>query len=103
MLNKIKRRIGIEGEDKDELIFDLIEQSENYVKLFLGVRELNDTRLDSVILGMTVDAWNKLGEEGKASTTYQEQKTEYVKQLLSPYITILDAIKREHRNIIRFF
>lgn len=103
MLNKIKRRINITGEEQDELLLDMIEQNENYVKLYLGVRTIDDSRLDSVIIGMTIDAWNKLGEEGKVSSIYQDYRTDFPRQLISPYIGILDAIKKESQGIIRFF
>lgn len=103
MLNKIKRRINLETNAKDELILDMIEQNENYVKLYLGVKTIDDSRLDSVIIGMTIDAWNKLGEEGTVSSIYQDHRTDFPRQLISPYVGILDAIKKESRGIIRFF
>lgn len=103
MLDKIKRRININDETNDELILDMIEQNENYVKLYLGIKTIDDTRLDSVIIGMTIDAWNKLGEEGKISSIYTDYRNDFPRQIISQYTSILDAIKKEYSNVIRFF
>lgn len=102
MLEKIKRRLQIDDEH-DELILDLISQSEDYIKLYLGVEELTDSRLNSVIMGMTLDAWVKLGEEGKTSSIYQDYRSDFPRQLISPYIAILEAVKKDSLNTIRFF
>lgn len=103
MLSKVKRRINITDDEQDELLLDIIEQNENYVKLYLGVKTIDDTRLDSVILGMTIDTWNKLGEEGKISSIYSDYRNDFPKQIISQYLYILDAIKKESLGLIRFF
>lgn len=103
MLSKVKRRINIADESFDEMLLDIIEQNENYIKLYLGVKTINDTRLDSVILGMTIDTWNKLGEEGKTSSIYSDYRNDFPKQVISQYVDILDSIKKESLGIIRFF
>lgn len=105
MLSKIKRRIQISEEDKtnDELLMDLISQNEDYIKLYLNIEQLEDTRLDSIVMGMTVDAWVKLGEEGKTSSIYSEYRSDFPRQLINPYRDILQAIKDDLQRTIRFF
>lgn len=103
MLTKIKRRIQLVDDSQDELLMDLITQNEDYIKLYLGVSELNDTRLDSVVMGMTIDAWVKLGEEGKISSIYSDYRSDFPRQLINPYKDILQAIKDDLQRTIRFF
>ena len=103
MLSKVKRRINITDDTQDDLLLDIIEQNENYIKLYLGTKVIDDSRLDAVILGMSVDTWNKLGEEGKISSIYSDYWNDFPRQIISQYVHILDAIKKESLGIIRFF
>ena len=103
MLTKIKRRIQLVDDSQDELLMDLITQNEDYIKLYLGVEELEDSRLDSVVMGMTVDAWVKLGEEGKISSIYSDYRSDFPRQLINPYKDILQSIKDDLQRTIRFF
>lgn len=116
MLNKIKRRLGfstsqdtpttlpddipvpamIENSDElDALLEDLIDQSTDYVCLYLGTSEIKDFRLNSVVINMVIDAFNKLGDEGKETTIYSDYRSDYATELIAPYISILDAVKRD--------
>lgn len=92
----------INPNDIDALLEDLIDQSTDYVCLYLGISELNDFRLNSVVLNMTVDAYNKLGDEGKERSIYSDYRSDYATELIAPYISILEAVKRDSQNIIRF-
>ena len=103
MLTKIKRRIQLADDSQDELLMDLITQNEDYIKLYLGVEELEDSRLDSVVMGMTIDAWVKLGEEGKISSIYSDYRSDFPKQLINPYKDILQSIRNDLQRTIRFF
>ncbi len=104
MVDKIKRRLSIEENDssQDNLIIDLIEQNRNYIMLYLGVSELSDPRLDSIIIRMSIEAYNLLGEEGKKSASYADYKIDMQTELISPYRTILKSLKDELSRNIRF-
>lgn len=116
MLNKIKRRLGFStnqdipttlpddipvpsmienNEDLDALLEDLIDQSTDYVCLYLGASEIKDFRLNSVIINMVIDAFNRLGDEGKETAIYSDYRSDYATELIAPYISILDAVKRD--------
>lgn len=104
MLDKVKRRLSLDLDDTthDNLIIDLIEQNRDYILMYLGVSELNDTRIDSIIYRMTVEAFNMLGEEGKKTAIYSDYRMDMQAELISPYRTILKALKDELSRTIRF-
>lgn len=104
MLDKVKRRLSLDLHDpsEDDLIIDLIEQNRDYVMLYLGVSELEDPRVDSIIARMTVEAFNMLGEEGKKTAIYSDYRMDMQTELISPYRTILKALKDELSRNIKF-
>lgn len=108
MLSKIKRRIGIDVEDEksDLLLMDIIEQAENYVCLYLGIPAIEDVRLNSIIQGLSIDLFNKIGEEGKTTSIYSEYRSDFPDDILTPYMGTLNAIKQEKEKqnemMIRF-
>ncbi|MCI7208508.1 MAG: hypothetical protein MSA15_21255 [Clostridium sp.] len=104
MLDKVKRRLNLDLHDPthDNLIIDLIEQNRDYILMYLGVSELNDTRVDSIVYRMTVESFNMLGEEGKKTAIYSDYRMDMQAELISPYRTILKALKDELNKTIRF-
>ena len=70
--------------------------------IYLGVKECDDPRLDSVISRMTVEAYNMLGEEGKKTAIYSDYRIDMQAELISPYRTILKTLKDELNRTIRF-
>lgn len=102
MLDKVKRRLSIEDNTEDDLIIDLIEQNRDFCLIYLGVKECDDPRLDSVISRMTVEAYNMLGEEGKKTAIYSDYRIDMQAELISPYRTILKTLKDELNRTIRF-
>ena len=66
MLDRLKRRLSLEGSDKDELLDDLLEASENWVKGYTG-RIRRPLLLDGVVIELAAGAYNRLGIEGEAS------------------------------------
>lgn len=108
MLSKIKRRIGIpfDDESSDLLLMDIIEQAENYICLYLSIPVIEDVRLNSIIQGLSIDLFNKMGDEGKKTSIYSEYRSDFPEDILAPYMTTLNAIKQEkliqEGNVIRF-
>lgn len=108
MLSKIKRRLGLELEDEtnDLLLMDLIEQSENFICLYLNIPAVEDVRLNSIIQSLSIDLFNRMGEEGKKTSIYSDYRSDFPEDILTPYLGTLDAIKAQmqadNANIIRF-
>ena len=109
MLSKIKRRLGLpfeEDEENDLLIMDLIEQAENFICLYLNIPAVEDIRLNSIIQSLSIDLFNRMGEEGKKTSIYSDYRSDFPEDILAPYLGTLDAIKMqmqaENANIIRF-
>ena len=108
MLSKIKRRLGFELEDEtnDLLLMDLIEQSENFICLYLNIPAVEDVRLNSIIQSLSIDLFNRMGEEGKKTSIYSDYRSDFPEDILTPYLGTLNAIKSQmeadNSNIIRF-
>ena len=108
MLSKIKRRLGLELEDEtnDLLLMDLIEQSENFICLYLNIPAVEDVRLNSIIQSLSIDLFNRMGEEGKKTSIYSDYRSDFPEDILTPYLGTLDSIKAQmqadNANIIRF-
>lgn len=109
MLSKIKRRLGLpveENEENDLLIMDLIEQSQNFVCLYLNIPAIEDIRLNSIVQSLSIDLFNRMGEEGKKTSIYSDYRSDFPEDILAPYLGTLDAIKAQMQadtaQIIRF-
>ncbi len=66
MLEKLKRRLGITGTDKDALLNDLIEDAETFVKGDTGRAEVPALCIP-VVLYLAAGSYNQLGLEGEKS------------------------------------
>lgn len=104
MLNRIKRRLRLpEDANVDDLLLDIIDTNTDFLKLYLNVKELNDSRLNSIIISTVVDSFNKLGEEGKLEARYEGYSASYNPQMFAPYAQILRNISKENlKRIIPF-
>lgn len=112
MLAKIKRRIGIDelDEKSDLLIMDIIEQSQNLICLYLNIPLIEDMRLNSIVQSLSVDLYNRIGDEGKVTSIYSDYRSDFAEDILAPYLGTLNSIKAqleaekqaEATSIIRF-
>lgn len=108
MLTRIKRRLGIPAEDEtsDLLLMDLIEQSQNFICLYLNIPVIEDVRLNSIVQGLSIDLFNRMGDEGKSTSIYSDYRSDFPEDILTPYLGTLNAIKEQMKadeaNIIRF-
>jgi len=66
MLDLLKRRLSLTESDKDELLEDLLEASEGWVKGYTG-RTRRPLLLDGVVVELAAGAYNRLGLEGEGS------------------------------------
>lgn len=112
MLSKIKRRLSIpvDNEENDLLLMDLIEQSENFICLYLSIPAIEDVRLNSIVQSLSIDLFNRMGEEGKTTSIYSDYRSDFPDDLLTPYLGTLNSIRAqieaekeaERATIIRF-
>ena len=66
MLDKLKRRLGITDETKDDLLGDLIDEATAYVCGYTGRVEV-PTLLEPAVIWLAAAAYNQLGLEGEKS------------------------------------
>jgi len=66
MLERLKRRLSLTESDKDELLEDLLDASEGWVKGYTG-RTRRPLLLDGVVVELAAGAYNRLGLEGEDS------------------------------------
>ena len=66
MLDKLKRRLGMEGTDKDELLAELIEDATQFVLSYTG-RQTLPTPLQGAVCEIAAGSYNLLGLEGSTS------------------------------------
>lgn len=88
-LNKIKRRLGINDILQDDLINDLVEDSESYFKALTGVSDI-DGKYDFIIRGVALKLYNRKGSEGMSSESVDGYSSSYDPELFSDYMDILN-------------
>ena len=66
MLEKLKRRLGVTGTEKNDLLTDLINDATAYVCGYTGRGEL-PTALDPAVVWLAAADYNQLGLEGEGS------------------------------------
>ena len=70
MLEKIKILLGLADEDesRDDLISTLIGLCKDEATDFCNLEEYN-SKLDSAVIGMVIERYNKIGTEGVSSVS----------------------------------
>lgn len=63
MLDKIKLLLGLTNDDKDELLSALITLCKDEAADYCHFAEYSN-KLDSAVISMVIERYNKLGEEG---------------------------------------
>lgn len=77
MLDKIKLLLNIVNDDKDDLIQTLISLCKDEAIDYCNLTEYN-SKLDSAVIMMVIERYNRLGSEGLGSTTSSGIKEEYL-------------------------
>lgn len=77
LLEKIKRRSNSAANQSDELINDLIEETQEEVKAYIH-REDIPPSLQGVLIELVVIKCNRLGTEGISSESFSGVSTSYI-------------------------
>lgn len=98
LLEKVKLRLGITDDSKDELIGDIIDDVKSYIVTACnrsGTDDIPDT-LSGAIVKMAVIDYNRLGVEGLSSENYSGASYSYEADYP-------DSIKKElyHERLVR--
>ena len=89
MLEKIKRRLGIEDKLQDELLNDLIEDAQSAFKVITGADAVAD-KYNFMIINVVLKLYNRKGSEGMESENVDGYSVKYVTGLFDEYMSILD-------------
>lgn len=66
LLDRLRRRLGIEGYKDGTLLSDLLDDAQDMVLDIIG-RDYLPERLESVVLELAVIKYNRMGAEGESS------------------------------------
>ena len=88
MLDKIKLLLGITDESKDELIQTIIGICKDEAIDFCNLDEYS-TKLNSAVIEMVIERYNKIGTEGVYSNTSSGIREEYNSNYSTPIINKL--------------
>lgn len=85
MLDKIKLLLGLTTDDKDEFLLVLISICKDQATTYCNLEEYS-TKLDSSVIEMVIERYNKIGTEGVKKTTSsgisEELYSEYSETIL---------------------
>lgn len=96
MLSKIKLLLDIADDSQDNLISLLVDMAKEEATLFCHLPEYKES-LDTIVMKMVIQNYNKIGNEGLNSSSFGGVMTE---NYLTNYSEdILTALKR-HRKIV---
>ena len=79
ILDKLKRRLGIDSTDEDALLNDIIGDVKLYIYNFCNLNNVDDIpdTLSGVALDMAVIDYNRIGTEGLKSESYSGASYSY--------------------------
>lgn len=93
MINKIKLLVSAD-ETQDELISLLVDMAKEEATSFCHLQEYND-KLDSTVIKMVVQNYNKMGNEGFTSSSFGGVMTEgYMSNYSDDVLTQLKRYRR---------
>lgn len=95
MLEKLKLLLGIAESDdsKDELLELLISNAKTFAISFCGYDEYTN-KLDTVVLKMVLEDYNRLGSEGIASRSFSGISENYSDDYSVGIYTLLKRFKK---------
>lgn len=89
MLEKIKRRLGIEDELQNELLNGLIDDAQSAFKVITGTDTVDD-KYNFMIINVVLKLYNRKGSEGMESENVDGYSVKYVTGLFDEYMDILN-------------
>ena len=87
-LDKIKRRLGIGDNLQDQLIQDLIGDSQSMFLTITGEQDIHP-KYDFVVEGVVYKLYNRKGDEATESTSVDGYTVKYAQGLFDEYMDIL--------------
>mgnify|MGYP003432007337 CR=1 FL=1 len=94
MLEKIKLLLGLTDESRDEILTVLIAMCKDDAIDFCNLTEYTN-KLDSAVIAMVIERYNKTGTEGCTSVSYNGVSQTY----LEDYSEYVLAKLRKHRKV----
>lgn len=88
-LDKIKRRLGIDDTQQDQLILDLISDAENHFKLITGADFVN-IKYDFIIRDVALKLYVRKGSEGTKTESIDGYSVSYTQSLFDEYLPMLN-------------
>ena len=88
-LDKIKRRLGIDDTQQDQLILDSISDAESYFKVLTGAT-LIDVKYEFIIRDVALKLYVRKGSEGAASESIDGYSIKYTASLFDEYLPMLN-------------
>ena len=103
LLDSIKLRIGIEDNKQDALINDIITDVQARVLAYVNqdglVQSELPSGLDFVIKDVTIRIYNKIGDEGKESSSEGNVSNTWdTPTALSEYSDVLDVYRKSYKR-----
>lgn len=103
LLDSIKLRIGIEDTKQDALLTDIIADVQAHVLAYINqdgfVQPKLPSSLDFVIKDVTIRIYNKIGDEGKESSSEGNVSNTWDTPAdLSEYADVLDVYRKSYKR-----
>lgn len=94
MLDKIKILLGMaENDSKDELLLMLISLAKEEATVYCNLAEYT-SKLDSAIIGMVIERYNRIGAEGLTSASTSGVSENYIDGYSSHVVRLLNRNRR---------
>lgn len=110
-LDKIKRRLGIEDAQQNELLNDLVDDAKSHFKLLTKQSEDIPEKYDFIIRDVVALRYNRKGSEGMKSesvdgysTTYSDAMDDFkpYRDLLERDFNLIDSDSERQKGTVRF-
>lgn len=93
MLDRIKILLGLLSDEKDELLSTLIAMAKDEAVQYCNLLEYS-TKLDTAVLNMVIERYNRLGTEGVSSVSTNGVAEDYINGYSRTVINLLNRQRR---------
>lgn len=91
MLDTIKRLLGINGNDQDDLLESIISLTEARLQSLLGSSESVPSQLKYIVTEVSISRFNRIGSEGASSHNVEGESLSFVDDDFAPYLKDIEA------------
>lgn len=88
LLESVKLYIGITESDRDDLLNEIINDTENQLKLRIGT-DVIPSELSFIVKEIAIVRFNRIGSEGMEQETVDGHAVKYAKDDFAPYYDLL--------------